>query len=475
MSKKHVNNFRGDVYFTPNEKMNIKDEPLTPVEDEGFGDHNQLDLDYPDNDFEPYGSMRKSMSMNDIAFLRANVKMEYERSDNSRMERPSGHLDLECSRTKFVSMAEAIYHFQRDTPSRFHSTRPQKFRSTSVTGRLPLTMPQSPMLRCKARSRPPHVMSQQEKEELELEEIRKHKIKAQPIPKSIIEGTRNLPDVPRKPNTVPEPFNLTEMHKKLVESPEQKTTFKARPAPRHVLEKPFVPVKPLVQLTAPISPKFHYKKPNSDKYKHNHVEVLTDKTDKSSVRTGPVRPEPFSFEKRDEELKRRKEDKIKRQIEEERMKASSFKAHPLPGVIKKHMAVTASKASSSSTSSENKENHTKFEARPATVLYKEPFKPLLQMHYVKPAPFALSTEKRAAEREIFDRQLKEKEERQERMRQQREKELKELEEKAQAELRATLVHHPKPPPAFDVFVPEKSSIPLTVPETPKFVRRLNQR
>lgn len=470
--RNYVNNYRGDVYFTPNEKVKIKDEPRTPHEDfENFG--NRLDLDYHENDFESCGTMRKSMSMNDVASLRENVKMEFETNDSYyRQRRPSGHpQELQHPKTKFVSMAEAIYHFQRDTPNRFHSTR-HTFRSSGAIDRMPLTRPQSPTLRCKARSRTPHVMSQKEKEELELEEIRKYKIKAQPIPKSVIEGTKHLPEVPKKQITVPEPFNLTEMQKKLVESPDQVPIFKARPAPKHILGKPFVPVKPPPHVTQPVSPKFHFPKPLKPNKPTNKS---TDKIDNPSIRKGPVRPEPFSFEKRDEELKRRKAERIRRQIEEDKKQATLFKAQPLPGAVKKQMSKVTAKACSSSASSENKENHTKFEARPATVLYKEPFKPVLQILCVKPEPFQLTTEKRAAERELFDKQLKEKEEEHERIRQQREKEQQELEEKEKAELRAKLIHHAKPAPAIVPFVPEKSIIPLTVPETPKFIRRLNQR
>lgn len=475
---KNVTNFRGEIYFTPNGKLHIKDEPETPIEDD-FGEHNNLDYFYEHG----FDNMRKSMSMNDIAALREDlVKLEFHDKDDMyhRHRKPSG-APQELSRTKFVSMAEAIYHYQRDTPGRFHSKRPQIFRSQRPTGPSGLTVPQSPMLRSKTRSRPTHIMSQQEKEEMELEEIRKHKIKANPIPKSVIEGTKNLPEVSKKPITVPEPFKLTEIQKKAAQSTDDIPQFKARPAPKHILEKPQVPVKPPVHVTKPVSPKFRYKRANSaDQLRNDNMLLMKSQPkceEKHHPRTGPVRPEPFSFEKRDEELRRRREERIKRQIEEERKQASLFKAQPVPGAVKKRMHCSAPKGGSSTTSSENKENNVKFEAKVPVVLYKEPFKPVLQpVQLKKPAPFELTTEKRAAEREKFEKQLKEKEEEQERMRQMKEKEQQEAEERARAELRAKLIHHPKPIPKTGIvpFVPEKSVAPLTVPETPKFVRRLKQ-
>ncbi|XP_063533806.1 targeting protein for Xklp2 homolog [Cydia strobilella] len=465
MSKKYVTSYRGDTYFTPTAKFCIKDEPVTPIE-EDFGEHNTLD----DSIKLDHGAMRKSMSMNDIDIASLASELEYHEDADHRHRRVTGTGEL--SKTKFVSMAEAVYHYQRDTPNRFHSSRPQAFRSSAAPGPSGLTIPQSPMLRCKARSRPLHVMSQREKEEMEAEEIKKFKIKANPIPKSVIEGCRTLPEVPKKLLTVPEPFHLTEVNKKIAQSPAHVPVFKARPAPKHILEKPQVCPKQAIPVTIPCTPKFHYKPPPQT---HNSAPKPSKPVDKP-VRLGPILVEPFSFEKRDQEIKRRREERIKKQLEEERKQACQFKAQPLRGAVKKRMQVAAVKCGSSSASSENKENRIKFEAKPPVVLYKEPFKPVLKaVQIAKFSPFQLNTEKRAVDRERFDKVLKEKEEEQERLRQQREKEIREEEERANAKLRAKLVHHPKPVPVVHPpFVPERSVAPLTVPETPKFVRRLKQ-
>ncbi|XP_041978003.1 targeting protein for Xklp2 homolog [Aricia agestis] len=471
MARRFVNNFRGEMYFSPNGNLHVKEEPLTPKDD--FEKYNNLDLSFENE----CAGMKKSLSMNDIAALRRDmVKLEFSEHSHDRYTQNS---QQDLSRTKFVSMAEAIYHFQRDTPDRFHSTRPRTFRPNPANSgsRSGLTVPQSPMLRSKSRSRPHHILSQKEREEMELEEIKKFKLKANPIPKAVITGPSHLPEVQKKPATVPEPFKLTEVPKKIFQSPEH-ISFKARPAPKHILESSKVPVKATVQPTKPKSPKFHYKRANSaDQIKLDFKPLQqTKKTEKcDKIRHGPVKPEPFSFERRDEEMRKRHEERIKRQIEEERKLATQFKAQPLPKAVKKRMQCVTTGSSVSNASSENKENHIKFEAKPPVVLYKEPFKPVLKpVQLVQPVPFALTTEKRAVEREKFEKQIKEKEEEMEKIRKQREEEQREAEERAVAEMRAKLVHHPKPVPHINPFVPEKSVLPITVPETPKFVRRLKQ-
>ncbi|CAH3911494.1 unnamed protein product [Pieris brassicae] len=474
MSRNYVSHFRGD--FTPN-NLRIKDEPLSP--NEYFGEHN-FDMPF-DNEF---CSLKKSMSMSDITKLKQDLEnLNFENDEymhqQYQQQLSGGSSNISVSKkTKFVSMAEAIYHYQRDTPTRFHTSKPKQFQNVIRQSKLTLAL--SPHLRCKERSRPRHIMSQKEKEDLELEEIRKFKLKANPVPHSILSGP-HLPEVPRKPPTVPEPFNLTEIYKNNNPTPEEIHTFKARPVPKQILAKPHIPVKLPPKTTKPATPKFISKRAKStESLNLQHRRILSskvqthhDKIDKTA-RLGPLKPEPFSFLKRDEEIKKRKEEWIKKQIEEEKRLASQFKAQPLPVAVKKRMQVATHGATSSSTSSDNKENF-KFEAKPPVVLYKEPFKPVLQSnHSVKLVPFELNTEKRAAEREKFEKQLKEKEEEMELQKQQLEKERKEMEDRNIQEMRAKLVHHPIPIPTYEPFIP-KTSGRITIPDTPKFIRRLKEK
>lgn len=475
MPKSFVTNFRGENNFTPETKT--KEEPLSPDEEQ-FGDQHHLDYFLG----EENGGMRKSLSMSDITALKEDfmtLGLQSNREQVYQRCRPAPGTSQDHLKTKFVSLAEAIYHYQRDTPGRFHS-KPQKYQILRCKSVSNLTVAQSPMLRCKARSRPLHIESQKEKEDREFEEMKKFKLKANPIPKSVLQGTRNLPDVSKKPSTIPEPFKLTEIHKKVpCPSPVQIIQFKARPAPKHILDKPHVPPKLQVPVTVPVTPKLHFQRTKSEDRNYitqsTHGSELKHKSAEKSqhLRQGPIKPVPFSFVKRDEQIKKRKEEWIKQQIEEERKQASQFKAQPLPVAVKKQMCHVTTK-SSSSTASE-KENHIKFEARPASVLHKEPFKPVRQQHTIKPKPFQLTTQKRAAERQVFDQYLKEKEKEMEHIKEQEKKERLEAEERKTAELRAKSVHHAKPVPINVInkpFVPEKLNMPVTVPETPTFVRRL---
>ncbi|CAK1547251.1 unnamed protein product [Leptosia nina] len=456
MARNYISRFRGE--FTPtNNPLRIKDEPLTPDDYEECFRNDNLDI-HSNNDFY---CMRKSMSMTDLVQLKKDlekIKLENDEFSGQVCRKQNGEFDS-VSKTKFVSMAEAIYHYQRDTPVRFHSRK--SIQCQNVFRQSKLTLAQSPLLRCKERSRPRHIISQKEKEDLEFKEIQKHKLKANPIPKSVIIGS-HLPDVPKKPPTVPEPFKLTEAPKANIIIPQEVHNFKARPAPKQILEQPSIPVRPPPKITKPVSPKFHNKRAKSMESLKHQGQCTKSKqqnklSDKNAMHQGPRKPEPFSFLKRDEELRRRKEEKIKKQIEEDRKLASQFKAQPLPAAVKKRMQTATGLATTSSTaSSENKEN-LKFEAKPPLVLYKEPFKPIIQTnHIIKQKPFELSTERRATEREKFEMQLKEKEEEMKQKKWELEKARQEAEEREVLKMRAMLVHHPKPIPVVDPFVPKTS-------------------
>ncbi|XP_061717971.1 targeting protein for Xklp2-like [Cydia pomonella] len=381
--------------------------------EEDLSDNNNFDYSLE------YGGMKKCLTMNDISSL-------------TPVEQP---------KKKFIAMAKAIYRFHRDRADRLLSKRRQAFRPIEAPAPFMPTVLQSPKLRYKARSRPLHVMSQKEKEEMEAEEFRKFKIKANPIPKSVYEGCINLPDVPKKFITVPEPFNLTEVIKKIAPSPPNVFVFKARPAPQHP-----------ISVSLPITSTFHSKLTPP----RHHSAPRPCKP----VRRGPLIVVPFSFEKRDIELKRRHEERIKKQWEEERKQASKFKAQPLPEAVKKQMQSATFKCDRCS-------------AKPPVESNKTSFKPILKpVRLIKPGPFQLATEKRAVDRERFDKSLKDKEEEREKLKQQREKEIRKAKELATAELRAKMVHHPKPVLVVEhPFVPKKSEAPLTVPETPQVVKR----
>lgn len=112
----------------------------------------------------------------------------------------------------YIGLAEAVNKFQKATPLRFKSnvvkmTRTAQLRKASFK----LTRAISPALTCKHRTRPVTVLSTEEREKLELEQMRQHQVKANPVPKSLSKKPLTKPSM--KKITIPEPFHLTEVKK----------------------------------------------------------------------------------------------------------------------------------------------------------------------------------------------------------------------------------------------------------------------
>ncbi|KAJ4442279.1 hypothetical protein ANN_12146, partial [Periplaneta americana] len=146
---------------------------------------------------------------------------------------------------KFISMAEAVRRFHANTPDRFH-TKP-KFEANGVPGKfntslqnkgsviIKNTIPQAPHLTSHLRSRPVHYLTREEEEEKEAEEMKAFQIKANPLNSKVLEPPKLGKRIERKPPTVPVPFNLTEVAKKKAVVPPV-YTFTANPAPTSILQ-----------------------------------------------------------------------------------------------------------------------------------------------------------------------------------------------------------------------------------------------
>lgn len=132
-------------------------------------------------------------------------------------------------------MAEAVNQFQQKTPKRFHS-KPKSDVRPLATVVLKTTVPQSPPLATKERARTTHILSQEELELKEIEEMKKYysnfciilqfdliysyycrfKIRPTVLNSKIFHAPAPLkPCSATKKVTKPEPFNLTEVHKKV--------------------------------------------------------------------------------------------------------------------------------------------------------------------------------------------------------------------------------------------------------------------
>ncbi|KAL7288800.1 hypothetical protein TKK_0016777 [Trichogramma kaykai] len=216
---------------------------------------------------------------------------------------------------KFVSMAEAVSKFHRVTPQRFHTvnvktTKTEQLRSQS----LKLTKAQSPALMCKNRSRPVTVLSSEEKEKLELDKIRQNQIKANPVPKDILKKPASLKKVEKKLVTNPQPFHLTETKKgQMAQKSSQEIKRTHRPVVKTVPSIVSSDEKGIIVKDEEV---LYFGIPCKSKKENTKVK-------------------PFSFEARNREIQMRKQEKIKhiQQIEQEKVKPE-FHARPVPAAVR---------------------------------------------------------------------------------------------------------------------------------------------
>ncbi|XP_017880060.1 probable replication factor C subunit 1 [Ceratina calcarata] len=127
---------------------------------------------------------------------------------------------------KFVSLAEAVSKYQNGTPQRFRtlSNKPANPLMRIKRSSMKLTLPVSPALRCKKRTRQTTVLSQEEREKQQIEELKKNQIKAKPVPVNILKGPSVLKKVPKKPPTIAEEFHFSQPRKKTNEDKDQGNT-----------------------------------------------------------------------------------------------------------------------------------------------------------------------------------------------------------------------------------------------------------
>merc|ERR1719266_3246659 len=144
-----------------------------------------------------------------------------------------------------------------------------------------VTIPQTPQLMTRGRSRP-QVAGQQELEEQELAKIRAKRFSARPAP-SAATGVKGLPERMQLPVVEPQSpafalrSRMAERKLRVEPEPDPEPVVKARPVP------------------------------------HRGVPVLLPPLPRKSTQ-----PAPFSFETRDKLLMEKKEEKIQKVLEEER-------------------------------------------------------------------------------------------------------------------------------------------------------------
>lgn len=235
---------------------------------------------------------------------------------------------------KYVSLAEAVSRFQTETPERFR-TRSNKAGNASMSlnvsrltqSRLKPTVPVSPALISKNRARPVTVLSREEREKLEVEEMRKYQIKANPIPPCVLRGSR-----------------LTRSNVSLARKP----TAAASSATESGGEKACATTKSSLQPRSP--PPSHRDRVSSSAPRNVVTKVVV--TDPAGIivereeitffgvpkDTGAsknvTRIVPFSFEARNRDLRLRKEQRLKSLQEAAGTSKAEFHARPVPNFSK---------------------------------------------------------------------------------------------------------------------------------------------
>ncbi|XP_074878161.1 targeting protein for Xklp2 isoform X2 [Buteo buteo] len=421
---------------------------------------------------------------------------------------------LEETTSEYVSLAEQVEAFQKRTPSRYH-LRSRKSDEGPVPGKLVkarLTNPKTPVLLTKQRFRPVTCKTTAELEAEEMEKIQQYKFKARELDPKIFEGGPLLPKKPAvKELTQPIGFEL-EIEKRIQERESKKQQeeehfeFHSRPCPTKILEDIVgVPEKKVLPVTVPKSPAFTLKSrtrmPGRDEEKEKEVVpvIKANPMPHYGVPFKPKMPEqrhvevcPFSFDARDRERQIQKEKKIEELQKEE---VPKFKALPLPYFD--HVKLPEKKvknptqpepfnlqidergvAKLQSWKQQLKEDLKRqkeaacFKARPNTVVYQEPFVPKKENKLLSvPESFELATEKRAKERQEFEKRLAAieavRERHQEQVRQQQE----EREKEEVAKLRQELVHKANPIRKYRSVEVKPSDQPLTTPKSPNFSDR----
>ncbi|KFZ63777.1 Targeting protein for Xklp2-B, partial [Podiceps cristatus] len=428
---------------------------------------------------------------------------------------------LEETTSEYVSLAEQVEAFQKRTPSRYHlrSRKSDEGPVLAKVGKARLTNPKTPVLRTKQRFRPATCKTTAELEAEEIEKMQQYKFKARELDHKIFEGGPLLPKKPPvKELTQPIGFEL-EIEKRIQERESKKQQeeehfeFHSRPCPTKILEDVVgVPEKKALPVTVPKSPVFALKNrtrvPGRDEEKEKEVVpvIKANPMPHYGVPFKPKMPEqrhvevcPFSFDARDRERQIQKEKKIE---ELQREEVPKFKALPLPYFDQVKLPEKKVKnptqpepfnlqidergaAKLQSWKQQLKEDLKRqkemacFKAHPNTVMYQEPFVPKKENKLlseslsgsVVPENFELATEKRAKERQEFEKRLADieaiKERHQEQFRQQQE----EREKEEVAKLRQELVHKANPIRKYRSVEVKPSDQPLTMPRSPNFSDR----
>ncbi|XP_069507086.1 targeting protein for Xklp2-A-like isoform X2 [Ambystoma mexicanum] len=423
---------------------------------------------------------------------------------------------------KFVSTAQQVEAFHKNTPSRYHLRSRQQNEGPGPSPikcmKTKLTNPKTPQLETKRRHRPVTCKSTAELEAEELDKIQQYKFRAQELDPRVLDGGLVLPKMQSvKEPTKPIGFNLElekriqEREAKKEEPEEERFTFHSRPCPTKMLEEVVgVPEKICLAPTVPKSPafalKYRVRRPALEEEQEEAPVIKANPMPHYGVPFKPkiqeqktVEPAPFSFDSRDQERRAQKEKKLEELRKEE---VPTFKALPLPHFdqvslpekkVKTvtnpqpfHLQIEERAAKKSQRWKQQIEEELRqqkeaacFKARPNTVIHQEPFVPKKDSRVLSESlsgsivqeSFELATEKRAKERQEFEKRLAELEAIKEKIQEEEHIRKQEHEKEELAQRRHDLVHKAQPVRKYKPVEVKASVVPLTVPKSPNFSDR----
>ncbi|XP_014475457.1 PREDICTED: targeting protein for Xklp2-like [Dinoponera quadriceps] len=462
---------------------------------------------------------------NDVAMVETRGRAQHGKPRSSVLTWQNGRrtsLNKRRGSSRFVSLAEAVSRFQNETPKRFRTRRNKDLVSQDPPSKKPLmqrlkpTIPISPALVSKNRTRTVTVLSQEEREKREMEEMKKNPIKANPVPLSVLRGpvrATTKSNVTKKPTdnssqrsmvTSIQPKNPgVSRHDR---SSAKNTVTKILVSdPNGILveheEIPYfgVPKESARSVTRVVPFSFEARNKDLQMKKEQRLKSLQEagKTkmefharpapnfSKPPLTTSPPKQEkrrtmvvqqcPFSFETRDKNLPKRKEELAKQMLEEDK-RMRVFRANPAPvfkpvmvrGVSKERLSA---KEIGKTDDQENEEPNIEKSSRESGKCARKTVNGREEM---MKATLELNTDKRARERREFDERLKRKEMEEMAKRQEEKRRQEENEKQMWAEQRKLAEVRARPMPMYKPMIIAKATKMLTEPQSPALSKKHRQ-
>ncbi|KAK0178672.1 hypothetical protein PV327_007542 [Microctonus hyperodae] len=246
---------------------------------------------------------------------------------------------------KYISLAEAVSTFHRSTPTRFHTVSSKPPGPIQRSKQQPIaknTIPKSPALKSKTRTRRNAVLSQAERENIEIENMRKHQIHANPVRPEILAAPEALKAVPKKPITVPRPFKLSGKPKSVTKpstSAASVATAASSVSSTHQQQHNPAIINRLKRVMT-LAPSENSQTLENQEILNFGIPVVENFNNaRNDLKKKTTVPQPFPLVERHREFLNKKEEKLKKLQNEQANKLKyEFHARPVPAAVKKQQS-----------------------------------------------------------------------------------------------------------------------------------------